>query len=223
MFKKFQLSFEKNMFHIPIEFEHITNGRKGVILVDVKNDLVPLVRSTTRYTNPPQAFTCDVKTIRDNIRNNSFNNAMVEMYDSSYKTMRYHSDQALDLEPTSDIAIYSCYKDPSRPSRKLVIRNKETSEIIELVMEHNSVIMFSVLTNSLYEHKIVLIDSTTTEWLGITFRQSKTFIKFVDEVPYFCTNVMLSLVNDVMLSLANDVQEKEFFKIIQFINRTNNF
>jgi hypothetical protein len=42
-------------------------------------------------------------------------------------------------------------------------------------------------------------------WLGITFRQSKTFVLFNNELPYFSST-------NKVLTLANENQRKEFFK-----------
>ena len=75
-------------------------------------------------------------------------------------------------------------------------------------MEQYSVIFFSVATNKRFLHKIVLESSGVRnhyEWLGITFRQSKTFICFNNELPYFVGS-------DKMLTLANDTQRREFYK-----------
>ena len=59
MFTKFTIDTETNLFEElskSITFEDITNGRQGATLVDYKDDLIPLVRTTTNYNNPAQKF-----------------------------------------------------------------------------------------------------------------------------------------------------------------------
>lgn len=221
MFSKYIINFE-NLFDELLkstEFEDITNGRKGAILVDYKNDLIPIVRTTTNYNKSVQKFLSIHHKIIDNIKEVSnnhkleFNNAMIEVYDSTYRTMGYHTDQALDLADDSYICIFSCYSDNSTVDiRKLKLKNKITGECSEILLEHNSLVLFPVSTNGKYLHKIVLenMHMKDKKWLGITFRLSKTFINFVNDsseiaVPYFYPS-------NIVLSLANEKEKQEFMK-----------
>jgi hypothetical protein len=145
--------------------------------------------------------------------------------------MGFHSDQSLDLDKNSYICVYSCYNNAEtknlrklrikkkQPSNECNARNNECNNHFDIILEHNSIVMFSVDTNSKYLHSIILENdlshlphlsqSTQLEsdnlWLGITFRQSKTFIFFNNELPYFPSN-------NQELILANDKQKKEFYK-----------
>ena len=59
MFTKINLDNKTNLFPELLsitEFEDITKGRKGAILVDNRKDLIPLVRTTTKYIKPVQKF-----------------------------------------------------------------------------------------------------------------------------------------------------------------------
>jgi len=221
MFAKYILDYKTNLFddlYKSIKFEDITNGRKGAILVELQNKIdnlsIPIVRTTSIYNNPVQSFLpihCDIiKNINkiSNI-NLSFNNALIETYDINYRNMKEHSDQSLDLADDSYICLFSCYEDSADTNiRKLQIKGKHTDESFEFLLEHNSIILFSLTTNSKYLHKIVLdkiYNKTNNRWLGITFRLSKTFIHFINELPYFS--------NGNQLTLANDEQKKEFYKL----------
>jgi hypothetical protein len=216
MFNKFIINYEQNLFDelsTNIEFEDIIKGRQGANLINNENNLVPLVRTTTNYTKPTQQFLSihykiikDIQKINKNIE---LNNALIEIYDSNYKTMRYHSDQAIDLENNSYICIFSCY-DNLIENRKLQIKNKNDNCETEILLEHNSVIIFDTNTNFNFLHKIILNDNiSNNKWLGITFRLSKTFIEFRKNadlfIPYFISN-------DKKLTLANDKEKTEFFK-----------
>ncbi len=187
MFTKFIIDFGINKFDDlskSINLENIIGGRKGAVLVDCKNDLIPIVRTTTAYNKPVQRFLpihCEIIKNIKKTHNLEFNNALIEIYGSSYRKMGYHSDQSLDLVNDSYICLFSHYNDPSTiGKRKLVIKEKVSGATSEIILDHNSAVLFSVSTNSKWMHKIILDKQTDNLWLGITFRLSKTFIKFVD-------------------------------------------
>jgi hypothetical protein len=215
MFTKFDIDFKTNIYDElskSIEFENITNGRTGAVLVDCKNELIPLVRTTTCYNKPAQKFLPIHYDIIENIKkvtndkNLEFNNALIEVYNSKYCTMGYHTDQSLDLADDSYICLFSCYDNVSPAiKRKLVIKEKANNKCSEIVLEHNSIVLFSVATNRKFLHKIILEKATNDHWLGITFRLSKTFIKFIDNIPYFYPS-------KINLKLATDNEKKVFSK-----------
>ena len=191
-----------------VSFEPITGGRLGAVLADLRDGVVPLVRTTTRYHNPTQPFTrvhYDLITSIADLGITGLNNALIELYDDQYRTMGFHTDQAQDLEPGSSIAIVSYYDNPVGPLRKLVVLDKETGVTSEISLEHRSVVWFSLETNRKLRHKIILdhVGPTDNRWLGLTFRRSHTFIRFVDERPYF--------VGGHSLTLADDAQRKAFY------------
>lgn len=178
-----QLEFETNMFEVlkaATVFEDIGRGRKGAVVVEAVDAAngIPIVRTTTCYKNPVRPFATPHKQI---IAATSLpiNNIMIELYDPSYKTMGFHTDQSLDLAPGSHIAIYSCYADPGAKPRILVVKNKETGYIQEIPLVHNSIVTFSTETNSRHVHKIVGGDCDS-EWLGMTMRLSHTVVKHID-------------------------------------------
>jgi len=219
MFTKIILDNKTNLFPellCTTEFEDITKGRKGAILVDNRKDLIPLVRTTTKYTKPVQKFKPIHYNIMEKIRkstnlnNIGFNNALIELYDNQYCTMGFHSDQSLDLANDSYIAIYSCYENPQLNPRKLIIQNKITNKQFEFIMDHDSVILFDFSTNQQHLHKIILENnqnnSNNNRWLGITFRMSKTFIQHINNIPYFYQT------NNI-LKIANDEECKDFYKL----------
>ena len=214
MFTKFNLDFESDIFDElskSTEFEDVTAGRQGGVLVNQVDDMIPIVRTTTNYHRPSQRFLPIHYDIMEKIKLKldlngiplNFNNALIEIYDSTYRSMGYHSDQALDLDQ-SYIALFSSYDD-QKDLRKLKVKDKQTHEGIDIVLDQYYVVLFSVETNRKYLHKIILDQSSRpNRWLGITFRQSKTFIRFHNELPYF--------ISGVMLTLANDDQRREFYK-----------
>ena len=229
MFNKFIIDFPTNLFQQlsdskSIKFQDITNGRKGANIIDCKDNLIPLVRTTSIYNIPNQKFLPIHYDIIDNIKKSSknnnleFNNALIEIYNSQYQTMGYHSDQALDLNKNSHICIFSCYDNPkTKDLRKLIIKDKITKYCFDIILDHNSIVMFSTDTNSKHLHKIVLEQNTSNNlWLGITFRQSKTFISFNNELPYFSST-------NKILTLATDEQKKEFYKLRSHENSNVNF
>ena len=73
-------------------------------------------------------------------------------------------------------------------------------------MDHGSVVSFSLDTNRRFAHAITLRASAPdNEWLGITFRTSKTLLRFVDGHP--------TLPSGARLTLANEDQRRELFQM----------
>ena len=197
-------------------FEQFSNSRQGAIIVAPTDQSIPIVRTTAVYKEPSQHFLSIhydlVNKIKGHLPDLNLNNAMVEIYDHIYRTMKFHSDQALDLEEDSYICLFSCYEDESEKHlRKLKIKKKCTGIQTEVILEHNSVVIFSKKTNDEHLHRIVLEHVGTdkdhsSKWLGITFRLSKTFVYFKSGSPYFTKN-------DKPLVISTEDERKEFYKM----------
>ena len=228
MFLESLVDFEENLFERlsqSANFEDITNGRQGAILLDLQNDLIPIVRTTTMYQNSASRFSqihhdiIDKIKINFNLHDLKFNNAMIEIYDDNYCTMGFHSDQALDLDNDSYICIFSCYDNPplnNKGVRKLKIEKKESKTHTEVILRHNSIVLFSTSVNKQYLHKIILENKGHNRWLGITFRLSKTYIKLTEGIPYFYGS-------DRRLVLANEDEKKQFYKYRRLENSSINY
>lgn len=217
MFSKFDMNYKENLFEElskSTKFEKLGKGRYGAVLADIHKNVVPIVRTTTKYNNPIQKFSQIHYDIMKNIKDIIFNNALIEIYDKDYTKMGEHSDQALDLDINSYICLFSCYDNPNtKDIRTLKIKNKSTNELSEIFLTHLSIILFSVKTNSNFLHKIVLDNAKTNDkWIGITFRLTKTYIEFINEIPYFYKT-------DKILKLANEEETKEFYSLRQKENK----
>jgi len=199
-------------------FEDITKtNRQGANLVLPNKNNIPIVRTTTNYKLPNQIMKqihyLIIDKIKESYDNLEFNNALIEIYDSRYCSMGFHSDQALDLEEDSCICIFSCYADQDEKNlRKLSVKNKINGESFQIIMDHNSIITFSTNTNREHLHRIIL-ENKSSNWLGITFRRSKTYINFIGGIPYFSDE-------NIPLLLANDDDKKEFYKYRSLENRS---
>jgi hypothetical protein len=228
--RSYTLLTEGNLFEellASVRFEDVGKGRQGSVLIKIdETGHIPIVRTTTRYSAPAQRFHLVHEQLAQQIQKSAslsvgFNNALIENYTNAYTTMGSHSDQALDLADESFIAIFSCYKHPeiANPPRKLLVELKESGgNNIAISLTHNSVLVFSVDTNRRLKHKIVLDTSTQmpeNQWLGITFRTSKTFVRFRDEYVYF--------LDDASLTLANDEQRREFYQLRHRENNETDF
>lgn len=223
MFTKLILNKNTRIFNElidPIKFENIGKGRKGTVLVSVncENNTVPIIRTTTKYNEAAQRFSSVHYDIIDEIKNEfknmkgieniEFNNALTEIYDPSYRKMGFHTDQSLDLAKDSYICLFSCYKNTpvSKDLRKLIIKNKTTNNISEILLENNSAVLFSTSSNHKHLHKIVLdTNGSNNIWMGMTFRMSNTFIKFIDEIPYFNSS-------NKALQMATPQEKNAFYK-----------
>ncbi|MFF5231356.1 alpha-ketoglutarate-dependent dioxygenase AlkB [Dactylosporangium sp. NPDC000521] len=207
-----------------VRFEPVGKGRLGAVLVrpDGTGD-VPIVRTTTRYSSPAQRFPPVYERLARQVQARAalpagFNNALVESYTNTYTTMGGHSDQALDLADGSSIAVFSCYERPDAPPRKLVVESKEHGDEFEIPMPHSSVIVFSVDTNRRHRHRIVLdrpAQPAENRWLGVTFRTSKTFIRY--------HGGHANLRNGARLTPADDDQRREFYLLRRRENTETDF
>ncbi|MCX5380360.1 hypothetical protein [Streptomyces sp. NBC_00091] len=206
--------------------EDAGKGRRGAVLTKIDEaDGVPLVRTTTRYSSPTQRFRAVHERLAQQIQERAalsvgFNNALVESYTNAYKTMGSHSDQALDLANESFIAVFSCYQHPeASPPRKLIFESKESGvDKFEIPLAHNSVVAFSVDANRRLRHKIVLDTPAPTadnQWLGVTFRTSKTLVRFRDGQVY--------LPQGARLMSADDEQRREFYQLRRRENNETDF
>lgn len=188
-------------------------------------DGVPVVRTTTRYGNPAQRFRTVHERLAQQIQERAgipvaFNNALIECYTNTYKKMGSHSDQALDLADGSFISVFSCYRHPEEgPPRKLIVASKkDDAEEVEIPLAHNSVVAFSVDANRRLKHKIVLdapAQAADNQWLGVTFRTSKTFVRYRGGHAY--------LPQGVRLMPADDEQRHEFYRLRRAENKETDF
>jgi len=208
MLKKYIIKDDNNDFTFDtlsdgVNFEDIIIGRKGANIGDITEDKIPIVRTTSTYRNPNQKFSDKHYKLIEEIQKQSdipdiiLNNALIEIYDNKYCRMGFHTDQELDLKEDSYICIFSCYKNPDTKNfRSLIFKNKVTNkEDNRIILDNNSVVIFSTQFNEQHLHKIMLEKRNNSdinddsEWLGITFRLSKTFIHFIDKYPYFCNSI----------------------------------
>ena len=204
-----------------VRFDAVTAGRRGTVIV--RNDArgIPIVRSTTAYRAPAQPFRPIHERLAQEIRasaalSHPFDNALVEHYTRTYAKMKRHSDQALDLAEASAIAVYSCYRDPAKPSRLLVVTSKESGTSFEIPLEHGSAVTFSLDTNRRFTHAILLrANAPDNDWLGITFRTSKTLVRRLDGHP--------TLPSGDRLTLANEEQRRELFQLRRRENDETDF
>ncbi|GCD98582.1 hypothetical protein [Embleya hyalina] len=220
---------EENLFaelSASTRWEDVGKGRQGAVLtrIDEAGD-VPLVRTTTRYGNPAQRFRVVHERLARQVRERAalsagFNNALIEIYTNSYTTMGSHSDQALDLADESFIAVFSCYRYPeASPPRKLIFESKGSGgEKFEIPLAHNGIVAFSVDTNRRFKHKIVLdtpARAADNQWLGVTFRTSKSLVRFRGGHAY--------LPHGARLVSADDEQRHEFYRLRRRENNETDF
>ncbi|MCP2342517.1 alpha-ketoglutarate-dependent dioxygenase AlkB [Actinomadura rupiterrae] len=227
----YDLPIEGNPFgelYAATRWEDVGKGRQGAVLTKADEaGGVPLVRTTTRYAEPAQLFRPVHERLAQQIQERAglsagFNNALIETYTNAYTKMGAHSDQALDLAGGSSIAVFSCYEHPDAgPPRKLIFESKtsgDEDEKVEIPLVHNSVVVFSVDANRRLKHRIVLdkpVPATDNRWLGVTFRTSKTLVRFRDGHAY--------LPQGARLTHADDEQSREFYELRRRENKETDF
>jgi len=229
-FRSLAVHTEDNLFeelYSSVHWQDVGKGRQGNVLV--KPDAargVPIVRTTTKYDAPAQCFKPVHSRLAEQIQKRawlpaSLNNGLIENYTNAYTTMGFHSDQDLDLEEGTHIAVFSCYRhrEAARNLRKLVVESKEPGgSKFEIPLTNNSVVVWSLETNQRFKHKIVLdkpANASENQWLGITFRTSKTFIQVRDG--------QVSFEDGTPLTLADEEQSREFYKLRKSENEGTDF
>ncbi|MFI6641024.1 hypothetical protein [Streptomyces sp. NPDC050504] len=225
----YDLPAEENVFaelSASIRWEDVGKGRRGAVLTRVDEaGGVPLVRTTTQYGCPAQRFGAVHERLARQVRERAalpvgFNNALAERYTNAYATMGGHSDQALDLAADSYIAVFSCYRNAGAGApRKLVVESKGADGgTYEVPLAHHGFVVFSVASNRLLRHKIVLDAAgraADDEWLGVTFRTSKTLVRFRDGQPH--------LPQGARLVTADEEQRREFYRLRRRENHETDF
>ena len=215
-FRTYEIDAERDPFDevlATVRFDDVANGRLGAVLVKVDEmGRVPIVRTTTAYRSAAQPFVEVLNRLAKDIQRVAslscdLDNALVERYTNAYSTMKRHSDQALDLAAESSIAIYSCYRNPSTPTRRLVVKAKDPDgAAFEIPLAHGSVVVFTLDTNRRFNHTIALApNAPANEWLGVTLRTSKTYARFEHDEPY--------LPSGARLRIATDEQRRELFQM----------
>ncbi len=177
--------------------ESVGKGRTMSIHARVCDGMVPIVRSTT----PMKAAAVEFSKYDDLICTRAgitANNAMVEHYTGEYRTMGFHSDMSLDLQPGSTISLFSVYD--GAPGRKLIVMDKLSNESREIILDNGSVVTFDTDTNARYLHKIVAFGDSP--WIGITYRTSHTWVSWIDSVPY---------INELPFMLATPDEAKKIY------------
>lgn len=208
-------------------FEQISKNRKCANVCNVRSKFIPIIRTTVSYQHPNQRMKSihhklinEIKQAADEhlIEKVNFNNAIIEICDKALLSIGgVDMHQSQDFEEETMICIFSCYDNPHNQScRELAICQKNTNAFhSHIILEHNSVVMFSVKTSSKHHHRILSKHEkvSTDIWLGVTLRNSKTFISFDnhDHQPRF-------LKNKHLLTLATENQRQEFQKLFWLDN-----
>eukprot|EP00808_Paulinella_micropora_P012383 g75001.t1 len=240
-FRCLSVAPETGIFHKLLKsvcWEELGKGRRGTVLVrpDRTRGTIPIVRTAARYRVPAQCFQPLHSRLARQVQHSAalplaLNNALIEIYSNSYSTMGFHSDQAQDLPEGSYIALFSCYRDAQLASaapRKLVVQPKVSanackncdSDMFEIPLAHNSVVIFSVETNRHFRHKIVL-DSKgghqppENDWLGVTFRTSSTLVQYEEDGAY--------LSDGSALTIWPESKRSEFYQLRGSENKETDF
>ena len=109
------------------------------------------------------------------------------------------------------------FRNPQAPSRRLVVRSKDPDlAAFELPLCQGSVVAFTLDTNRQFTHAIALsAGARENDWLGITFRTSQTFVRFVEGHA--------RLANGARLTIADEEQRRELFHLRRRENAETSF
>jgi hypothetical protein len=204
--------------------ELVTSGRWGGNVVKAKDKgAVPLFRTTSCYQNKNQLFSpvhFDLLSSLDVPGAKDFNTGLVEVYNNSYRSMKFHTDQSLDLAKGTVICVCTFYSTGFQcENRKLTIKNKTTGQVQTIPLLHNSAVWFDEETNRHHVHQITLHDTETKEnieCLLVTLRTSKTKLDFHSGVPVF-------LQTGKELTLATKEEQNQMYQWKGLENKQTSF
>jgi hypothetical protein len=79
----------------------------------------------------------------------------------------------------------------------LLVKPKGEGTAFEIPLDHGSVVAFSPDTNRRFTHAIALrTNAPDNDWLGITFRTSRTLVRFVAGHPPLPDGARLTLASE---------------------------
>ena len=208
-------------------FERLGPGRRAAVVVEPTLDgSVPIVRTTTPFASPAQPFNAAYGALIATIAAAGapaatgpmrFNNALVEVYDDTYASMGYHTDQSLDLAADSSICLFSCYSSPAASQRILRVQHKATGATRDIDLRQASIVVFSTHANGTHLHKILRRERALGgEWLGVTLRLSKTYVVADNDGG----GVRLAATRSP-LRLATDAERRTFIQLKRAENDTD--
>jgi alkylated DNA repair dioxygenase AlkB len=121
--------------------------------------------NTTKYALPWTIELLELKTVIEKETGETFNSCLLNLYHNGDEGMAWHSDGETELKKDGAIASLSFGAE-----RKFVFKHKQTSQKIELILEHSSLLLMKDTTQTNWLHRLPPTKKVRTPRVNLTFR-----------------------------------------------------
>src|SRR5690606_175965 len=120
---------------------------------------------TTKYALPWTEELLAIKVLVEQQTGETFNSCLLNLYHSGEEGMAWHSDGETDLKKDGAIGSLSFGAE-----RKFAFKHKQTSEKVELILEHGSLLIMKDTTQTHWLHRLPPTKKVFTPRVNLTFR-----------------------------------------------------
>ncbi|MGV8994771.1 MAG: alpha-ketoglutarate-dependent dioxygenase AlkB family protein [Flavobacterium sp.] len=121
--------------------------------------------NSTKTALPWNADLLEIKKTVEKTSGETFNSCLLNLYHSGEEGMAWHSDAEKDLKKDGAIASVSFGAE-----RKFSFKHKETSEKVEIILPHGSLLIMKADTQSNWLHRLPPTKKIFTPRINLTFR-----------------------------------------------------
>jgi alkylated DNA repair dioxygenase AlkB len=120
---------------------------------------------TTKFALPWTNELLQLKQKVETLTGETFNSCLLNLYHSGDEGMAWHSDAEKDLKKNGVIASLSF-----GAARKFAFKHKQTQQIVELLLEHGSLLIMKDTTQTHWLHRLPPTKKVQTPRVNLTFR-----------------------------------------------------
>jgi alkylated DNA repair dioxygenase AlkB len=143
--------------------KHVTTKRKVAWYGD--SEYLYTYSSTTKRALDWTRELFELKQIVEKYAETKFNSCLLNLYHDGNEGMGWHSDDEKPLGKNNTIASLSFGAE-----RKFSFKNKQTKQIVSLVLEHGSLLIMKGATQSNWLHSLPKSKNITQSRINLTFR-----------------------------------------------------
>lgn len=121
--------------------------------------------NTTKYALPWTKELLELKNIVEKETDETFNSCLLNLYHNGDEGMAWHSDGETDLKKNGAIGSLSFGAE-----RKFAFKHKQTSEKVEMILEHGSLLVMKDTTQVNWLHRLPPTKKVTVPRVNLTFR-----------------------------------------------------
>lgn len=125
--------------------------------------------NTTKYALPWTQELLELKTLIEKETGEQFNSCLLNLYHNGDEGMAWHSDGETDLKKDGAIGSLSFGAE-----RKFAFKHKKTSQKVELLLEHGSLLVMKDTTQAHWLHRLPPTKKITSPRVNLTFRTITT-------------------------------------------------